>query len=71
VQLLAGDSKELHSPGVGARVVAMSELRLSPKQQDRDSGELQLAEGAVHWLPGPAHAFKNLAKEPAASWFWK
>lgn len=65
VQLLSGDSKELHSLGVGALVVAMSELKLSPKQQDRESEELQLAKGDVHWLPGPAHAFKNLAKEPA------
>jgi hypothetical protein len=64
VQLLSGDTKQLDSIGAGALVVAMTDLRLSPGQQANEPAELQLAKGGVHWLPGPAPAFKNVGNAP-------
>jgi len=63
VQLLGGDSKELHSPGSGALIVAITDLHIS-RQQNRESTELQISKGDVQWLPGSTQAFKNLGKDP-------
>src|SRR5260370_30184881 len=65
VQLLGGDSKELHSPGEGALIVAMTDLNLSRQQKGVDSKELQLSKGDVQWFPGAAPTFKNLDRDPA------
>jgi hypothetical protein len=64
VQLLSGDSRDLHSTGVGALMVAMTDLNLL-RQQDGQSKELRLSKGEVQWFPGAAPAFKNPGKEPA------
>jgi len=63
VQLLGGQAKELHSAGVGALLVAMTDLRLS-RQHDGESRELQLSKGDVQWFAGAAPSFKNQDKDP-------
>jgi hypothetical protein len=65
VQLLGGDSKELHSPGEGALIIAMTDINLSRQQRGVDSKELRLSKGDVHWFPGAAPTFKNLDRNPA------
>jgi hypothetical protein len=65
VQLLGGDSRELHSTGAGALIVAMTELNLLHEQKDGESKELKLAKGDAQWLFGAAPTLKNLAREPA------
>ena len=65
VQLLGGDSKEMHSPGDGALIIAMTDLNLSRQQKSAESQELQLSKGDVRWFPGAAPSFKNVDKDPA------
>jgi hypothetical protein len=65
VQLLGGDSKELHSTGEGALIVAITDLNLSRQQKGAEPKELQLSKGDVQWFPGAAPTFKNLDKELA------
>jgi hypothetical protein len=65
VQLLGGDSKQLQSKGVGALMVAMTDLNLLCQEQDGKSKELQLSKGDVQWFPGAALTFKNQDKAPA------
>jgi hypothetical protein len=64
VQLLGGDSKELHAAGVGAFLVAITDLRLL-REHDGESKELRLSKGDVQWFPGSAPSFKNQDKESA------
>ena len=64
MQLLGGISKELHSTGVGALMVAITDLNLF-RQQDGESKELRLSKGDVQWFSGAAPTFKNPDKEPA------
>ena len=64
VQLLGGDSKELHSAGMGALLVAMTDVRLLV-QHDGESKELRLSKGDVQWFPAAALSFKNQDKELA------
>jgi hypothetical protein len=65
VQLLGGDSKELHSTGAGALMVALTDLDLLRQEKGGKSKELQLSKGDVQWFPGPAPTFKNQDKVPA------
>lgn len=66
VQLLGGDAKEIHGNGVGALLVAMTDVELQRKVKDREPKDLQLAKGDVKWLAdGGSATFKNLGKEPA------
>jgi hypothetical protein len=65
VQLLGGDWKELHSTGMGALLVATTDLHLSSQQKGGDSKELNLSKGDIRWFPGAAPTFKNLGKDPA------
>jgi hypothetical protein len=64
VQLVGGGSKELHSTGVGALMVAITDLSLL-LQKDGESKELRLSKGNVQWFPGAAPSLKNQDKEPA------
>jgi hypothetical protein len=64
VQLVSGDSKELHSTGTGALLIAMTELNLSYKQENADAKELQLSKGDVKWISSGRRRFKNLAGQP-------
>jgi hypothetical protein len=48
VQLLAAESRELHSTGAGGLLIAMSELNLSHLHHDGNSDELRHAKGEVH-----------------------
>jgi len=70
VQLLGGDSKELHSGGVGALMVAMTDLNLL-YQENGESKEVRLYKGNLRLFPGPTPTVKNSGKNPAAWWFWK
>ncbi len=65
VQLLGSTSEELHSPGVGSLLVAITDLHLSRQLKGEASTELQLSKGDVQWLPGAAPTFKNLDKDSA------
>ena len=65
VQLLGGDSRELHSPGEGALIIAITDLNLSRQQKGAEPKELQLSKGDVQWFPGTAPTFKNLDRDPA------
>jgi hypothetical protein len=65
VQLLGGDSKELHSEGVGALLVAITDADLSVPQKNREAKELQLSKGDIQWFDGAAPTLKNLGKGPA------
>lgn len=65
VQLLAGDAREIRSNGVGALLVAMTDVQLQRTVKDTEPADLQLAKGEVKWLPGTSATFKNLGKEPA------
>ncbi len=66
VQLVSGDSKEIRSRGVGALLVAMTDINLQRKLKDQEPGELQLTKGEVKWLPEKTSStFKNVGKEPA------
>jgi hypothetical protein len=53
VQLLGGDSKELHSIGAGSLVLALTDLDLSRTQAEGQAKELQLTKGDVQWFPAP------------------
>ena len=64
VQLLGGDSKEPHSGGVGALMVAMTDLNLL-HQENGEAKELRLYKGSVQWIPGATPTFKNSGKNPA------
>ncbi len=63
VQLLGGDSKELHSTGKGALIVAITDLNLLREQESAESKEFHFSKGDVRWFPGAAPTFKNLDKE--------
>jgi hypothetical protein len=65
VQLLGGDSNELHSPGAGALIVAITDADVSVQPQGGDAKEMNLAKGDVQWVPGAAPAVKNLGKDTA------
>jgi hypothetical protein len=65
VQLLAGDSKELHSQGPGGLIVAITDADLSREQKGGAPEELRLSKGDVRWLPGPAPTLKNSGRAPA------
>ena len=64
VQLVSGDSKELHSTGTGALLIAMTELNMSYTQENADAKELQLSKGDAKWLSSGKRRFKNLAGQP-------
>ena len=68
VQLLGGNSKELHSGGVGALMVAMTISNLL-HQENGEAKELRLYKGNVQWFPGATPTFKNSGLP--ALWFWK
>jgi hypothetical protein len=63
-QLVSGDSKELHSTGNGALLIAMTDLNISYKQENDEAKELQLSKGDVKWLSSGRRRFKNLAGQP-------
>jgi hypothetical protein len=66
VQLLGGDAKEIRGNGVGALLVAMTDVELHLKVKDKEPVDLQLSKGDVKWLAnGAAATFKNLGKQPA------
>jgi hypothetical protein len=65
VQLLAGDSKELHSNGPGGLIVAITDADLSRQQKGGEPEGFHLSKGDVRWLPGAAPTFKNAGKNPA------
>jgi hypothetical protein len=62
VQLLAAESRELHSTGAGGLLIAMSELNLSHLHHDGNSDELRRAKGEVHWLPAPGAGIQELGE---------
>ena len=64
VQLLGGDSRELHSTGMGALMVAITDLSLLLRK-DGEAKELRLSKGDVQWFPGAVPLLKNQDKEPA------
>ena len=64
VQLLGGDSRELHSTGTGALMVAITDLSLLLRK-DGEAKELRLSKGDVQWFPGAVPSLKNQDKEPA------
>ena len=64
VQLLGGDSRELHSTGMGALMIAITDLSLLLRK-DGEAKELRLSKGDVQWFPGSVPSFKNQDKEPA------
>jgi len=64
VQLLGGDSKELHSEGVGALLGAITDADLSASQKNGEAKELHFSKGDLRWFNGAAPALKNLGKDP-------
>ena len=65
VQLTGGDSKQLNSEGVGALLVAITDLNLTYEKKDGKTEELHLSKGDVQWFPGSAPTLRNSDKEPA------
>jgi hypothetical protein len=65
VQLLGGNSSEVHSRGTGGLLIATTDLHLMSQQKGAEPKELQLSRGDVQWLSGDAPSFKNLEKTPA------
>jgi len=65
VQLLGGETTEVHSAGNGALLIATTDLHLLSQQKGANTKELQLSRGDVQWLSGDAPNFKNLEKTPA------
>jgi len=65
VQLLGGDSKELHSECAGAPLVAITDANLSVPQKNGQAKELHFSRGDVQWFDGAAPTLKNLGKDPA------
>lgn len=65
VQLLSGDSKELHPEGSGALFVAMTDLELKFEPKGGAAQELRLSKGDVKWLANGTGSFKNTGKEAA------
>lgn len=64
VQLTPGDSKQLSAVGVGAILVAITDLDLTYKAEDDQTEELRLSKGGVQWFPGSVPTLKNADKEP-------
>ena len=65
VQLLSSESKEVHSPGFGALVIAMTDFDLSRPRENGPPTTLKLSKGDMQWVPGSAPTYKNLGKDPA------
>jgi hypothetical protein len=64
VQLTGGDSKQLNAEGVGALLVAITDLNLTYQKKDGKTEELHLSKGDVQWFPGSAPNLKNSDKQP-------
>ncbi len=65
VQLLSGDSKELHSNGPGGLIVAITDADLSRQPKGGAAEELRLSKGDAQWFTGAAPNFENLGRDPA------
>jgi len=65
VQLTGGDSKQLNSAGVGALLVAITDLNLTYQGKNGATQELHLSSGEVQWFTGSAPTLTNSDKEPA------
>jgi hypothetical protein len=63
VQLLSGDSKELHPEGTGALLVAMTDLELTFEPKNGRKEKLELARSDVRWLADATGSFKNEGKD--------
>ena len=66
VQLVADDSKEIKSNGVGALLVAMTDVNLRRTLRNAAASDIQLRPGEVKWLPEKeASTLKNVGRDAA------
>ena len=65
VQLTSGDSKQLSAVGVGALLIAITDLDLTFERKDAEAQEVHLSKGEVQWFPGSAPTLKNAGRDPA------
>jgi hypothetical protein len=74
VQLLGGDSKELHATAEGALIVAITDLNLSGRQKGGEPKELQLSKGDVQiysGFPAQRRHSRIWIRALHALWLWK